>query len=100
MKTFYRAAQVGILIARVFSAVFHLVIAGLLIGFALWLALPFGESWILTGIAILVGLQGAATGVNALEIFLSTRPPQRPPQQHYLPESRRSRDQAAPRDRR
>ena len=77
MKALYRIAQAGVSIARLLSAGFYFVIAILLIAFALWLALPFGKNWILTGIAIFVGLQGAAVGVKALEIFLSTRLPER-----------------------
>jgi hypothetical protein len=85
MKTLYRAAQAGVSLARLFSAAFHLTIAILLIGFALWLALPLGQGWLLNIIAILFGLQGAAIGVKALEIFLSARPPERPDErQRYL----------------
>ena len=77
MKKLYRGAQAYVSIARRVSAAFYFVIAFLLIAFALWLALPFGEHWFLTGIAILFGMQGAATAVKASEIFLSTRPPER-----------------------
>ena len=80
MKTLYRRAQTYVSIARRVSAAFYFTIAFLLIAFALWLALPFGN-WFLTGVAILVGLQGAATAVKASEIFLSTRPPERATQQ-------------------
>jgi hypothetical protein len=76
MKKLYRGAQTYVSIARRISAAFYFTIAFLLIAFALWLALPFGN-WFLTAIAILVGLQGAATAVKASEIFLSTRPPER-----------------------
>ena len=97
MKVLYRAAQAGVSIARLLSAAFYLVIAVLLIAFALWLALPFGRNWILTGIPIFVGLRGAATGVKALDIFLSTRPHERPDERQryfrsrslYVPEDRR-----------
>jgi hypothetical protein len=100
MKSFYCGAQTAVTFARLISAAFYLAIAILLIGFALWLALPFGQGWLLDIIAILFGLQGAAIGVKGLEIFLSTRPPERPPQQQRLPASPGSRDQAAQRGRR
>jgi hypothetical protein len=61
-----------------------------LIGFALWLAIPFGKNWLLTGIALLVGLQGAATGVKASELFLTTRPPERATQRQQRPQSSRT----------
>jgi hypothetical protein len=75
MKTLYRAAQVGVSIARLIAAAFYFAMAIVLLVFALWLAMPFGSSWFLTAIALLVGLQGAALGVKALEIFLTTQPP-------------------------
>jgi hypothetical protein len=58
MKTLYHAAQTAVSLARLFSAAFYVTIASLLIGFALWLALPLGQSWLLDVIAILFGLQG------------------------------------------
>jgi hypothetical protein len=97
MKSFYHAAQIAVSLARLFSAAFYLSIAILLIGFALWLALPFGQGWLLDVIAIPFGLQGAAVGVKGLEIFLSTRPPERSDErQRYL----RSRSLYVPEDRR
>jgi fatty acid desaturase len=96
MKALYRGAQAYVSLARLLSAAFYFAIAVLLIGFALWLAFAFGENWILAGIAILVGLQGAATGVKAAEIFLSTRPPERDTQrQERPPSSRRNQDRPA-----
>jgi hypothetical protein len=96
MKALYRGAQACVSLARLLSAAFYFAIAILLISFALWLALPFGKSWILTGIAILVGLQGAANGVKAAEIFLSTRPPERTTErQERAPSPRRNRDHNA-----
>jgi hypothetical protein len=77
MRKLYRGAQAYVSIARRLSAGFYFVVALLLIAFALWLAYPFGESWLLTGIALLVGFQGCTTAVKASEIFLSTRPPER-----------------------
>jgi hypothetical protein len=70
MKILYRAAQAGVSLARLLSAACHLTIAVLLIGFALWLALPLGQGWLFDIIAILCGLQGAAIGVKGLEVFL------------------------------
>ncbi len=101
MKSFYRGAQTAVTFARLISAAFHCALAILFIGFALWLALPLGQGWLFDILAILCGLQGAAIGVKGLEIFLSTRPPERvAPQQQHVPESRRDRDQAAPRGQR
>jgi hypothetical protein len=100
MKSFYRAAQTAVSLARLFSAAFYLTIAILLIGFALWLALPLGQGWLFNVLAIFFGLHGAAVGVEGVEIFLNTRPPERPPQQQRLPASPGYRNQAAPRDRR
>jgi len=101
MKPLYRAAQACVSFARMLSAAFYFTVAILLVSFALWLALPFGKSWILTAIAIIVGLQGAATGVKALEIFLTTRPAERAGQsQQRSPSSPGGRDRTAPRDRR
>jgi hypothetical protein len=94
MKTLYRAAQTAVSLARLFGAAFHLTIAILLIGFALWFALPLGQGWLLDIIAILFGLQGAAVGVKGPEIFLSTRRPDE--RQRYL----RSRSLYVPEDRR
>jgi hypothetical protein len=74
MRRLYRGAQAYVSFARVLSAAFYAVIALLLIGFALWLAYPFDRNWLVTGIAILVGFQGAAMAVKASEIFLSTKP--------------------------
>jgi hypothetical protein len=77
MKTLYRGAEAYVSIARRLSAAFYAMIAILLIAFALWLAFPFGEHWLLTGIAMLVGLQGAAMALKASEIYLTTMPPER-----------------------
>ena len=97
MKALYRAAQAGVSFARLLSAAFYLTIAILLIGFALWLALPLGQGWLLDILAMLFGLQGAAVCIKGLEIFLSTRPPERPDErQRYL----RSRSLYVPEDRR
>jgi hypothetical protein len=81
MKALYRGAQRYVSIARLLSALFYAVIALLLISFAVWLAIPFGRNLLLTAIAMLVGLQGAATGVKASELFLSSRPAERPNRQ-------------------
>src|ERR1700678_3416917 len=77
MKNLFRGAQIYVSIARRLSAAFYFTIAFLFVAFGLWLAFPFGEHWFLTGIAILFGMQGAATAVKASEIFLSTKPPER-----------------------
>ena len=88
MKTLYRGAQTYVSVARRLSSLFYVAIAHLLIAFALWLACPFGENWLLTSIAMLVFLQGAATGVKASELLLSARPPAKaiqrdePPKHH------------------
>jgi hypothetical protein len=84
MKRLYRGAQAYVSIARRISSAFYFTIAALLIAFAVWLAFPFGEHWFLTGIAILVGLQGAAVAVKASEIFLTTKPPERELQQRQV----------------
>ncbi len=95
MKSFYHAARIAVSLARLFSAAFYLSIAILLIGFALRLALPLGQGWLLDVIAIFFGLQGAAIGVKGLEIFQSTRPAERPDErQRYL----RSRSLYVPED--
>ena len=73
MKVLYRAAETSILIARVLAAMLYATIAILLFVFALWLALPIGQSWLLSAIAALVGLIGFAILVQASEIFLTTR---------------------------
>jgi hypothetical protein len=96
MKALYRGAQAGLTIARLLTTAFYFAVAILLIGFALWLAWPFGRNWFLTCIAAVVGLQGAATGMKALEIFLSTRPPERTAQGQERPRSsRRNQDRPA-----
>ena len=90
MKKLFRGAQTYVSIARGLSAAFYFAVAVLLIAFALWLAFPFGENWLLTGIAMLVFLQGAATGVKASELLLSARPPERDiRRQERRPTSRR-----------
>jgi hypothetical protein len=92
MRKLYRGAQAYVSIARRLSAAFYFVVALLLIIFALWLAYPYGESWLLTGIALLVGFQGCATAVKASEIFLSTKPPERTNRPGRPPISRRDHD--------
>jgi hypothetical protein len=97
MKALYRGAQTCVSLARLISAAFYCAVALLLISIALWLALPLGQGWLLDILAILFGLQGAAVGVKGLEIFLSTRPPERPDaRQRYL----QSRSLYVPEDRR
>jgi hypothetical protein len=88
MKSFYRGAQTAATFARLINAAFHGKLAILFIGFASWLALPFGQGWVLDVLAILFGLQGAAIGVKGLEIFLSTRPPDRPDERERYLQSR------------
>jgi hypothetical protein len=77
MKVLYRAAEISVLIARVLTAMLYAAIAILLFVLALWLALPIGQSWLLSAIAALVGLIGFAILVKASEIFLTTRSPER-----------------------
>ena len=77
MKVLYRAAETSILIARVLTAMLYAAMAILLFVFALWLALPIGQSWLLSAIAALVGLVGYAMLVRSSEIFLTTRSPER-----------------------
>jgi hypothetical protein len=89
VKSFYYAAQTVVSLARLLGAAFYLAIATLLIGFALWLALPLGQGWMLDILAAFFGLQGATIGVKGLEIFLSTRPAERPAQPQQRPPSSR-----------
>ena len=76
MNSFYRFAQALVSTVRLIGAAFYAALAILLILLALWLALPFGQGWLLDGFALLLAWSGAATGVKAAEIFLSARPPQ------------------------
>src|SRR5580698_10426259 len=77
MKVLYRAAEASILIARVLTATLYAAIAILLFFFVLWLALPVGQTWLLSAIAALVGLIAFAIVVKASEIFLTTGSPER-----------------------
>lgn len=88
MKSVYRGAQSALSIARLASAAFYGAIAILLIGIATWLVLPPKSSWFLGLIAILVGAKGATFGMKALEIFLSTRPAERPVARQERPSRR------------
>lgn len=91
MNSHYRLAQTLVSIARLTGAASYAALAILLIMLALWLALLFGQGWLLDGLALLLGWSGAATGVKAAELLLSARPPQQaaqqqgsqPPQQGY-----------------
>ena len=62
MKTLYRGAQAYVSIARRLSAAFYFVGALLLITFALWLAYPFGNSWLLTANCDIGGIPGMCNG--------------------------------------
>ena len=91
MKAVSRAAQATLSTARVISAVFYCSLAIVLIGIALWIAAPRGESLFLDAIALLVGVKGAAFGVKGLELFLSAHPVEQPAaRQERLPPSRRN----------
>jgi hypothetical protein len=74
MPTLYRAARGYVSIARLIGAAFYGTIAILTLALAIWLAHPFGASWMWTGLGIFVGLQGAALGFKAAELYLSARP--------------------------
>jgi hypothetical protein len=97
MKFLYRPAQTAVTFAHLVNAAFHGALALLLVGFALWLALPLGQGWFLDVIAIFFGVWGAAIGVKCLEIFLSTKSSERPDERErylrsrslYNPENRR-----------
>jgi fatty acid desaturase len=88
MKSLYRGAQTAVTFARLVNAAFHGALAVLFAGVALWLALPLGQGWLFDVLALFLGLLGAAIGVNGLEIFLSTKSPERPDERERYLQSR------------
>jgi hypothetical protein len=78
MKMLYRAAQVSVSLGRLIAAAYYFLIGLLLLAFALWLVLPLGQSWLMMIIAACFALSGCATLVKASEIFLTTKPLERP----------------------
>jgi hypothetical protein len=88
MKQLYRIAQALLSIARLIGAALYATFALLFMWLALWFFLPSGHGEPVFSLTIFFGLWAAMIGVKALEMFLSTRPAERPDERERYLQSR------------
>jgi hypothetical protein len=97
VKALYRAIQIAVTIAHAIVAVLYFAFGLLCISVGIWLLFVFGFNWWAVGFGAFLILCGASPLLRGGEIFLSTRPAERPDDRlRYL----RSRSLYVPEDRR
>ena len=81
----YRISAATVSFAKLVEAGLYLGVALFFVLIALWSTRAFGFNWFMTGLDIFLGLNAAASFVEACTLYAASQPPERPDErERYL----------------